>query len=285
MNNQEEISRALVHEQRKTLAQRIEEADELMLAITEIKSKVLKYTKPNDWTNQSGKPFLNADACLEISQPYGIEIYDAKHEPMETIVHSEGPPELVFSISAYVSIHGLGSCPALGSCSTRDDLLGKKGGKYKELHEINIPSVKKKAHTNMIGNAIRHILKLNNLSWDEWESLTGLKKEDLSSVNRHGQKDESTELSKDASEKLAEIRKMLSYYFAGDSQAAKAWLLKTTSFTVEDKETGEKKLISGKQDPAKLSEKQIIKIVYPKLKKEYDEMIRAESVGNESQGQ
>ncbi|MDD4986551.1 MAG: hypothetical protein PHQ43_12380, partial [Dehalococcoidales bacterium] len=47
-------------------------AEKRIEAIKKIKTIVLRLTAPNDWTDQSGKPYLSASGCHKVARIFGI---------------------------------------------------------------------------------------------------------------------------------------------------------------------------------------------------------------------
>lgn len=242
-----------------------------------VRDMAIKHTRAADWIDESGKPYLVESGAVEIAKAFNVKIYDQEMSPPEIIKHEGEPDEMIFTITGKIFIPNLGEFVGMGACSTRDKLLGTKDGKPKLLKDVNLPSVQKKAHTNFVGNIIKHSLGLANRTWLELEEL-GIKQGDVTKVSYagHGQK---KELSDKAKEKLEKIRDMAAYCFQDDAKAAKQWYIETTEFDIKD---GDGEIIDhakGKQDPNKFTEKQIMKIVYPRLKEMYEKMKQAEVDG------
>jgi hypothetical protein len=58
---------------------------------------------------------------------------------------------------------GAESIEAIGTCSSRDKFFGKG----KQIQDVDIANIKKKAYTNFYGNAVRKLLGLNNMTWEQ----------------------------------------------------------------------------------------------------------------------
>lgn len=262
-----------------------EEADQRVAIMRGLFEKSLKITKKHDWMLQGkgdrAKPYLKSDAACQLADFFKFEYFDLEHLSMERVKHKEGPDELLFTVVGKCRIPGLGVQPVMGSSSTRDDLYSKrsKDGKsyYLELHDISLPKVRNKSLTNLLGNGPRHRLNLINIPIAEFERMTGFKAAELTdSVEYMGGSGKKQDLSDAGKSALQEIKDLLNYCFQGVAKDAKDWLFKETTFAITDKETGEQKTINGKQDPNRLTEKQIPHIL-TKLKKMKNEMLEAEA--------
>lgn len=261
-----------------------EEADQRIEVMKGLFEKSVKVTKKYDWmlqgTGKRAKPYLKSDAACQLADFFKFEYFDLEFLPMERIQHKEGPDELLFTVTGKCRIPGLGVQPVMGSSSTRDDLYSKrtKDGKsyYLELHDISIPKVRNKSLTNFLGNGPRHRLNLINIPVEEFERLTGYKIGELTeSVDYMGGSGKKQELSDAGKNALQEVKDLLNYCFMGVATDAKAWLFRETTFTIKDSDSGEEKTIQGKQDPNKLTEKQIPHVL-TKLKKMKAQMDGAE---------
>lgn len=262
-----------------------EEADQRVEIMRGLFEKSVKITKKHDWmlqgTGDRAKPYIKSDAACQLADFFKFEYFDLEYLPVERIKHKEGPDELLFTIVGKCRIPGLGVQPVMGSSSTRDDLYSKrsKDGKsyYLELHDISLPKVRNKSLTNLLGNGPRHRLNLINITVEEFERMTGFKAAELTdNVEYGGGSGKKQDLSDSGKKALQEVKDLLNYCFLGVAKDAKDWLFKETTFEILDKETGEKRSIQGKQDPNKLTEKQISHVL-TKLKKMKNEMMEAEA--------
>lgn len=263
----------------KTLSQRIADADGGIEAINKLRQAALKLLKPRSVVDQAGHPYIKSNAASLIGRLFGVEVINQSWGPNEKIEHNDGfPDETLFTVNGTCVFEGK-SFPITGVSSTRDKFFGKKtvNGKkiYKQYHEIDIPSLKMKAVTRMNGAAARAALDLNSLEWEELETA-GIKKNGVESVEYGGGSGKKQDLSDAGKNALQAVKDLLNYCFMGVAADAKAWLFKETTFTVKDSDTGEEKTIQGKQDPNKLTEKQIPHVL-TKLKKMKAQMDEAEA--------
>lgn len=280
MNEENNKSGDLVPSER-TLSQRIASGREQVEAIKELTKVALSLCRKKSIINQDGHPYIKSDAAAFIGGRFGVQIVDMKWEPTETFKQNDGfPDEIVWTVSGYFEFDG-NRFPCAGVSTTRDKFYclrkDKQGKKYYlPYNEIDMASLKLKCVTRLRGNASRAALNLNDLDWDEVTEATGIKKEDVVGVEYGGGSGKKQDLSDAGKSALQEIKELLNYCFQGVAKDAKDWLFKETTFTIADKETGEQKTISGKQDPNKLTEKQIPHIL-TKLKKLKNDMMEAEA--------
>lgn len=280
--NEEKKNGGLVPIER-TLSQRIADAEGGIEAINRLRSASLKLLKPMSVIDQAGNPYIKSNAASLIGRMFGVEVINAKWEPVETVKHTDGnPDEIVYTVGGECVFDGK-PFPVAGVSTTRDKFFGKKtvnGQKvFKHYHEIDMASLKMKAVTRMNGAAARAALDLNSLDWSEVTAATGIKEEDVAGVEYGGGSGKKQDLSDAGKSALQEIKDLLNYCFLGVAADAKGWLIKETTFEVPDPTTEDpdnKKRIPGKQDPNKLTEKQIPHVL-KKLKKMKTEMVAAEA--------
>jgi hypothetical protein len=275
MNDENQNNTNLVQQGGVSIEQMLERVDLKLNVVSEFKKKALKYLKPEDVIDQGGTPYVMESGSIGIIAK-GFELHITnlvRHDPV-TIKYEDEPDEMIFNYTADVSSPGLGSIQAQGTCSTRDDLLGKAHGKYKDLKDVNKPSVMNKAMTNLQNNAVKHFVGLSNVTWEEIEDAAGFGKEDCKKVDRFGK--QKKELSKKGEEVLQKVKDMAKEVFQGNKEDAKRWYKETTTYTLRSgKDKG--KVIPGKDDPSTWSEDQLMKIIYPRIKEKYESMKNAEA--------
>jgi hypothetical protein len=275
----------------RTLPQRIADAKGQVEAINELRLVSLKLLKPKSLTNQGGNPYIRSNAAGLIGGRFGVSVYNMVWQPVEERKHNDGnPDEIIYTVDGLCEFDG-NTFPVTGVSTTRDNFFGKKtvdGQKvFKQYHEIDFASLKLKAVTRLRGNAARAALDLNSLDWPEVTAATGIKKEDVAGVEYGGGSGKKQDLSDAGKSALKEIKELLNYCFLGVAADAKAWLFKETTFDIIEKDDSGnvvkddqgkpvKRTVNGKQDPNKLTEKQIPHIL-TKLKKLKQRMVDAET--------
>lgn len=119
----------------------------------------LRITGPGDWLDLEGVPFLSSSGCFRLARLFKIRQKDLKM----TFTDYEGAK--VVTITAQASSDVLdpdGWIEVVGTCSTDDKFLTKGG-----IRKADLGSVIKKAHTNWLALAVRQLLGLSGLSWDD----------------------------------------------------------------------------------------------------------------------
>ncbi len=231
-----------------------------------LKQQALGYLKPGDVVDQQGMPYVLEAGCQMIAKGFDISIINMTGPVKTEIPHSEGPKEIIFEYQAIAKAPYLGEIEVTGNCSTRDKFLGTKGGAAKELRDVDIPAIMKKACTNLRGTAIRKFLGLSNITWEELEKFAGIKKSTVVAIDRGGKSSmKKAEITENDKGRLVDIKKWTKELFEGNVKKAKDFYKEMTAFTPKDGEP-----YPGQQDPDRWSTAQI-KRVHPKVKKRYDE--------------
>lgn len=151
-----------------------------------VRMSALRITRPGDWTNMGGKPYLEASGARKMRGLFGVTI-ETPILTIEETLDADGPC-WTFNFTGRASHPFLASVPAMGSCSSRDDFFGSenewkkvegseekvKVKRPKSIMEINAirGNLEKTAMTNYQRNAIVQILGLDGLEWDDVTSVT-----------------------------------------------------------------------------------------------------------------
>lgn len=166
-----------------TLLQVAERAEKRIEAVNKIKLLALKVTNAHDWTNQGGKPYLQASGGEKVARLFGIS-----WRISEPIYESEEGGHYSYTYTGIFSLSGA-DIEAVGTRSSKDGFFKKYGpkdsdGKSDTLppSEIDKGDVKKAAYTNLIGNGITRLLGIRNLTWEDLE-VVGIKKENVGRVD------------------------------------------------------------------------------------------------------
>lgn len=146
--------------------------------LVEARNKLIRmFTYAEDWTTfgegDKARACLSAAGAMRIADKgnFPIRYFDVKcrkewiKDKDDTIVGYryiyEGYAQLYDRV-----VH------ALGQYSTRDNLLGKSGGEFKDYREINESYIQQAAHTYFKGNAIKDLLGLKGIPCAEFERLS-----------------------------------------------------------------------------------------------------------------
>jgi hypothetical protein len=136
-----------------------------------------------------------------------------------------------------------------GVASSDDDFFGRKNGQNLPLGEVDLNSVRKKAVTNAQARALKKMLGLGGLTWDDVKA-GGVDRSKLGSVDygkSKARKQDRTGAS--GAELLTLTRNMLLDLAGGDPAEAKRLCIELSSFTAKDG-----KHVRGKERPDDLSE-------------------------------
>lgn len=149
-----------------SLAEIIQTAQETARQMIKLRRIAVSLTTKDDWKDMGGKPYLETKGALPVGRLLRVSIHNAKcakdfyDDPLAGTVL-----EYTWTGEAYLPNGDV--VPCIGMCDTKDSMFMEKGGKYKELAEIDRKDVKRAAHTRLLGNGIKSILGLRNLTWPE----------------------------------------------------------------------------------------------------------------------
>jgi hypothetical protein len=125
----------------------------------------LNMTNSRDWSDFGGNPFLESSGAEKIARPFGISfgpVTDIKREDGE----DKNGKYVVFT-AHYFAQWGNDRVEYIGRSSSRSKFYSQ-GGKL-DIEEISIPNLMGHAQSNAIGNCIKRLLGLRNLTWQELE--------------------------------------------------------------------------------------------------------------------
>lgn len=161
-------------------------------AVIKIKQLALKVTNGFDWTDQGGKPYLQASGAEKIANLFNISWGFLTPEPL---YEQDDDGHYTYTFKGRFSMGGR-TIEVEGSRSSRDpffkqyDYIGTGQSKQKverAVHERdNKRDVKMAALTNLLGNGITRILGIRNLSWEDLERFANIKKGDIGKVTYGG---------------------------------------------------------------------------------------------------
>jgi hypothetical protein len=246
----------------RSIEETVNQAERYVMAMNRIRGLAVKATNVMDWSDQGGKPYLEKSGCDKIASTFGVNL-DSPEILKEMITDDKGE-YADFTVSGGGRWNNI-ETSEIGTCSSRDDFFGHKGGGLKPLSEVDLSDVRKKAFTNWANRIIKKLLGLS-FTWEEISLLSDgkitketVKKVEFGAGTRGGNTD-----SPESKKKRDEIRKMLLDLNSNDEAAAKKMLEETTSFQ------GTNGPVKGKNNVAYLTEKQL-PIVHGQLKKKIDD--------------
>lgn len=132
----------------------------------------VRATNANDWTDQGGKPYLQSSGAEKAARRFGVSIIDVIQE-REDLTDDNGR-YYVYTTTGKALL-GKECIEAVGTSSSRDKFFGRQGGSLKPIQDVDIANIRKKSYTNFLGNAVRKLLGLNGLTWEQLERQ-GIKK-------------------------------------------------------------------------------------------------------------
>ena len=155
-----------------TLIQIAKQAEARIDAVIKIKQMALKVTNAHDWTDQQGKPYLQASGSEKVANLFNISW--AIDEP---IMETEADGTITYIYKGKFSLAGR-SIEVEGSRSSRDTFFKKynydeKGDRASEK-PLDRRDLKMAAMTNLLGNGITRLLGIRNLTWDDLKTYAGI---------------------------------------------------------------------------------------------------------------
>jgi hypothetical protein len=232
-------------------------AEKRIQAINKIKTIALKVTNPHDWVDENGRPYLQVSGAEKVARLFGISW---RVEPPTVFTEEDG--HYSYTYKGYFSM-GAVEVEVIGARSSRDPFFSRRNKQDIPPSEIDRTNVNKAAYTNCIGNGITRLLGIRNLTYDDLKAA-GIDPEKMGKVEYA-----KPELSDEAKEQKAEIRRMILEMASNDTKVACQMLANLTKFTTKDG-----KQVPGKTNIDSLSEK-AIPVTYGKVKTAYEEWQKA----------
>lgn len=160
-----------------------------IVAFKKIKKIALQLTKAKDWVDMGGRPYLDDGGTSNIAVAFGVDIFDLELGPIQWHEDKKG---------RYYSfdVKGKGHSKRLnrmvediGTCSSRDKFFSMVGGQLKEIEEVDMANIKKKAVTNLYGRLIKRLLGIGSVDFDDL-SEAGINRSDVPKVTYKGKAQE-----------------------------------------------------------------------------------------------
>lgn len=201
----------------------IAEAEKRVDYINKVMKIALKVTKPQDWVDFGGKPYLSGPGAERLRPLFGITLSDMKHERIN--LEDEKGTYYVIIVTGTVHFRG-DSIPVIGTCSSRDQFFAVRYENnekyYLPASEVDITNILKAAYTNMLTNAVTRCIGIRNLTWEQLDEL-GFDRSKAAKV-------EFAQGGKPANPKFDELKDKLNEISKGDQAALSAILKKITSY-------------------------------------------------------
>jgi hypothetical protein len=229
-----------------------------------IKNVSLKLTKEQDWVFQQDSPYLMDRGTENIAIAWGIDISDVKLR--QEWEEDDKGRYYTFIATGKAYSKKLGRyIEDIGVCSQRDKFFGWMKGEMKEIHDVDMANIRKKAVTNLYSRLIKRCIGLMNVTVDDLkEAGLDIKKIHGIKYNSGSQKAKArlSEKGKETQKKLGDMLLMM----ASEDKKVATELLKKYSSWKDDE---------GKEHYAdslsKMSEKWI-NTVYGKVKEDFDKI-------------
>ena len=205
-----------------------------------IKTVSLKLTKPSDWIDQGGNPYLMDRGAENVAIAWGVDISDIKLK--QEWAEDENGRYYAFIASGKAYSKKLGRyVEDIGVCSQRDRFFGMTKGGLKPIEEVDMANIRRKAVTNLYTRLIKRVIGLMNVTFDDLK-IAGIDIAKISKIEYRGgtQKIEATEADK---KKQKELWDLLLQYTGGADEVARDVLKKQSSFEAKDG-----KSVEGKDD-------------------------------------
>ncbi|MCJ7642871.1 MAG: hypothetical protein MUP28_00160 [Candidatus Aminicenantes bacterium] len=228
-----------------------------------VKIIALKMTKASDWVDLGGNPYLMDRGTENVAVAFGVDVSDVRLS-MEWAEDAKGRYySFIAAGKAYSKKLGR-YVEDIGVCSQRDKFFGKIGDKFKEIEEVDMANIRRKAVTNLYNRLIKRVIGLMGVTFDDLVQA-GIKKEQLGKVEYKGGAQKASDLTPDGKDIKAKLESMIARMSNNDKVVA-AELIK--KFSMWKEKDGEKKE-HFVTDISKLSEKWLAS-TYGKAKAEYE---------------
>ena len=138
----------------------------------------LRVTNKNGWNDVGGRPYLNESGCMKVGALFGVSLTGT--EVKELRESYEGQAVVRYVAKTTTTFLGR-QIEVEGLSVSREPFFSRKNGQPIPLSEVDPNTVRKKAVTNAHSRAIKKILGLGGITWDEVRDAS-VRKDDVSSV-------------------------------------------------------------------------------------------------------
>ena len=220
---------------------------------------MVKATYPNDWNIQGETACLSSAGAERIASTLGdFEWHEVRPASKEEINDKHG---LGYTWTYYYRVTWRGrSVDAVGHYSSRDQFLGKVGGEFRDIADINEANIMRAARHIAIGEGIKQILGLRGMPVALMPQF-GKSPKDMKTVQRDV-------APKDQNKMRKQLTSMLLALNENNQDAAIAALEKVTAFE------GKKGPVKGVKTTAQLTGARLT-VTHGIVKKRYEERFGA----------
>jgi hypothetical protein len=254
-----EMSLISVPERGVSIEKDLAEIEKNVEFFNRVKIIALKMTKAQDWVDMGG-PYLMDRGAQNVAIAFGVDI--TQEAPRMEWAEDANGRYYMFIASGRAHAKRLNRfVEDIGICSQRDKFFGMSGGKLKEIQDVDMANIIRKASTNLYNRLVKRVIGLSGVTWDDLDQA-GIKREQLQKVEYRGGSQGGGPASKApvSDEHLArreKIWKKLLEVAGGDEKKARAELDRLASF-------GDKKVT----DISQVTSEKWIDTLYGKVKKE-----------------
>jgi len=236
-----------------------------------VKVVALKLTKPQDWLDQGGTPYLMDRGAENIAIAFGVDVSGLGLR-MEWAEDEKGRYySFIATGKAYAKKLGR-YIEDIGVCSQRDKFFGVVNGQFKEIAEVDMANIRRKAVTNLYSRLIKRVIGLMGVTFADL-TLAGIdpaaivKVEYKTGAQKAGQVTGLSEEGKTMKQKLEAMLLLM----ANKDKAVATKLLEKYSYweTFEEKNGQKVKVPHFASDISRMSEKWLAK-TFEKAKADFD---------------
>lgn len=255
-----EMSLISIPERGISIEKELAEIEKNVEFFNRVKIIALKMTKPSDWVDQGATVYLMDRGAENIAIAFGVDISDVQLK-MEWAEDEKGRYySFIASGKAYAKKLGR-YVEDIGVCSQRDKFFGKIGDKFKEIAEVDMANIRRKAVTNLYSRLIKRVIGLMGVTMEDLRAA-GMDTAKIQKVD-YKSGSQRTEISEDGKALRTKLGNMLLLMANNDKAAAKKLLEKYSRWV--DAEKKEHKA----DDLSRMSEKWIAS-TYGKAKADFD---------------
>lgn len=143
----------------------LEAFDNRNRVLDKLRDVAFKATSLKHWSDQGGKPYLDSNGCELIARLAGVCFRPGVFS-LET--HSDTQGEYYeYTYTGEACLQNGESIIEIGTCSSRDKFFGRKNQQWLPQSEVNRTNIKKKAMANFKARAVKTLLGLDGLSWED----------------------------------------------------------------------------------------------------------------------
>jgi len=256
-------------EEMAVFIERVERRNE---AIERVLKMALQKLMPTDFHDFDGKPLLQGIGAQRLIKYFGISVTNKQRTPEKGYTVDPNDPAKRLSVT-YRATFKLGTMEVEGEGrrDTHNKLLGRKGGEFKNIADINLPDLDASAVTAMYRDGVSTLLGLKGMTWEYLKELGFSPDKTTGHTYQTGTQGGNAATSDKTKTKQAQIANMIFEMSGQDPEKSKAMLMKYTEWTNKKGE-----LVIGKDSVTKLSDKQV-DIVFGKVEKDYKEFVPAKT--------